>query len=333
MAVIRDMMPAFQLFQPTTTDEALGLLDEYRERAWVLAGGLDSYDWLKDRVKRPAAVVDLGGVEALRAIRPAAGGLEIGAMATLREVVRHTDVRDRYALLADAADLVASPQIRNQGTLGGNLSQDTRCWYYRDGWNCYRAGGTICYADTPTAMNREHCILGASRCVAVNPSDTGPALVALDGELEIHGSGGTRVVSAEDFFVGPDVDIMRMTVLEPGDLLTAIRLPETWAGARFYFEKSRDRQVWDFALASVASAARIVNGTIEDIRIAVNGVAPTPLRLRASEDAVRGRQLSEEVAQRAGEVAVRGVRPLHHNGFKVALLRNLVTRAVRGGEA
>ena len=333
MAVIRDMMPAFQLFQPTTTDEALGLLDEYRERAWVLAGGLDSFDWLKDRVKRPAAVVDLGGVEALRAIRPAAGGLEIGAMATLREVVRHTDVRDRYALLADAADLVASPQIRNQGTLGGNLSQDTRCWYYRDGWNCYRAGGTICYADTPTAMNREHCILGASRCVAVNPSDTGPALVALDGELEIHGSGGTRVVSAEDFFVGPDVDIMRMTVLEPGDLLTAVRLPDTWAGARFYFEKSRDRQVWDFALASVASAAKIVNGTIEDIRIAVNGVAPTPLRLRASEDAVRGRQLSEEVAVRAGEAAVQGVRPLHHNGYKVALLRNLVTRAVRGGEA
>ena len=333
MAVIRDMMPAFQLFQPTTTDEALGLLDEYRERAWVMAGGLDSFDWLKDRVKRPAAVVDLGGIEALRAIRPAAGGLEIGAMATLREVVRYPDVRDRYALLADAADLVASPQIRNQGTLGGNLSQDTRCWYYRDGWNCYRAGGTICYADTPTAMNREHCILGASRCVAVNPSDTGPALVALDGELEIHGSGGTRVVSAEDFFVGPDVDIMRMTVLEPGDLLTAVRLPDTWAGARFYFEKSRDRQVWDFALASVASAAKIVNGTIEDIRIAVNGVAPTPLRLRASEDAVRGRQLSEEVAVRAGEAAVQGVRPLHHNGYKVALLRNLVTRAVRGGEA
>ncbi|MCY4599463.1 MAG: xanthine dehydrogenase family protein subunit M [Acidobacteria bacterium] len=333
MAVIRDMMPAFQLFQPTTTDEALGLLDEYRERAWVLAGGLDSFDWLKDRVKRPAAVVDLGGIEALRAIRPAAGGLEIGAMTTLREVGRHADVRDRYGLLADAADLVASPQIRNQGTLGGNLTQDTRCWYYRDGWNCYRAGGTICYADTPTAMNREHCIIGASRCVAVNPSDTAPALVALDAEMEIQGGGGTRVVAAEDYFVGPDVDIMRMTVLEPGDLLTAVRLPETWAGARFYFEKSRDRQVWDFALASVASAVKIVNGTVEDVRIAVNGVAPTPLRLRASEDAVRGRQLTEDVAARAGEAAVRGVRPLHHNGFKVALLRNLVTRAVRGDEA
>ena len=220
-----------------------------------------------------------------------------------------------------------------QGTLGGNLAQDTRCWYYRDGWNCYRAGGNICYADTPTAMNREHCILGASRCVAVNPSDTAPALVALDAEMDIRSSAGMRSVPAEQFFVGPDVDIMRMTVLEPNDLLAAVRVPGTWAGARFYFEKSRDRQVWDFALASVASAARITNGVVEDIRIAVNGVAPTPLRLRAAEDAVRGRQLTDEVAAQAGEAATAGVRPLAHNGYKVALLRNLVTRAVRGGEA
>ena len=334
MAVIRDMMPAFQLFQPTTTDEALGLLDQYQEQAWVLAGGLDSFDWLKDRVKRPAAVVDLGGVEELSAIRSATGGgLTIGAMAKLREVVRHPDVRSQYGLLAEAAGLVASPQIRNQGTLGGNLAQDTRCWYYRDGWNCYRAGGNICYADTPTAMNREHCILGASRCVAVNPSDTAPALVALDAEMDIRSSAGTRSVPAEQFFVGPDVDIMRMTVLEPNDLLAAVRVPGTWAGARFYFEKSRDRQVWDFALAAVASAARITNGVIEDIRIAVNGVAPTPLRLRAAEDAVRGRQLTDEVAAQAGEAAIGGVRPLAHNGYKVALLRNLVTRSVRGGEA
>ena len=333
MAVIRDMMPAFQLFQPATTDEALGVLGEYGERAWVLAGGLDSFDWLKDRVKRPEAVVDLGAVEDLRAIRSSADGLTIGAMATLREVIRHPDVRGRYSILADAAALAASPQIRNQGTLGGNLAQDTRCWYYRDGWNCYRAGGNICYADTPTAMNREHCIIGASRCVAVNPSDTAPALVALDAEMDVRNGGGTRTVAAEEFFVGPAIDIMRMTVLEPGDLLTAVRVPSTWAGARFYFEKSRDRAVWDFALASVASAAKIANGVVEDIRIAVNGVAPTPLRLRASEDAVRGQRLTEDAAARAGEAATEGVRPLAHNGFKVALLRNLVVRAVRGGEA
>ena len=333
MAVIRDMMPAFQLFQPATTDEALGVLGEYGERAWVLAGGLDSFDWLKDRVKRPDAVVDLGAIEDLRAIRSSADGLTIGAMATLREVIRHPDVRGQYSILADAAALAASPQIRNQGTLGGNLAQDTRCWYYRDGWNCYRAGGNVCYADTPTAMNREHCILGASRCVAVNPSDTAPALVALDAEMDVRNGGGTRTVAAEEFFVGPAIDIMRMTVLEPGDLLTAIRIPSTWAGARFYFEKSRDRAVWDFALASVASAAKIANGVVEDIRIAVNGVAPTPLRLRASEDAVRGQRLTEDAAARAGEAATEGVRPLAHNGFKTALLRNLVVRAVRGGEA
>ena len=330
MAVIRDMMPAFQLYQPTTTDEALGLLDEYGAQAWVLAGGLDTFDWLKDRVKRPAAVVDLGAIEDLRAINASGDGLSIGAMATLRDVIRHPDVAGQYQILVDAAKVAASPQIRNQGTLGGNLAQDTRCWYYRDGWNCYRAGGNICYADTPTAMNREHCILGASRCVAVSPSDTAPALVALDAEMEIRNVGGVKTLSAEEFFVGPAVDITRMTAVEPGDLLTTVRIPSTWAGARFYFEKSRDRAVWDFALASVASVVKINNGTIEDIRIAVNGVAPTPLRLRASEDAVRGQAVSEDVAKRAGEAAVEGVRPLAHNGYKVALLRNLVTRAVRG---
>lgn len=333
MAVIRDMMPAFDLFQPTTTDEALGLLSEHGESAWVLAGGLDTYDWFKDRVKRPTAVVDLGGVEELHTIRSSPEGLAIGAMAKLTEVVRHPEVKKSYQLLSDAAALVASPQIRNQGTLGGNLGQDTRCWYYRDGWNCYRAGGNICYADTPTAMNREHCILGASRCVAVNPSDTAPALIALDAQFEIRNGSGTRTVSAEEFFVGPAVDIERMTVLEAGDLLTTIQLSPKWAGARFYFEKSRDRAVWDFALASVASAAVVTNGVVEDIRIAVNGVAPTPLRLRAAEDLVRGQSMSEDLAKRAGEAAVEGVRPLAHNGYKVALLRNLVTRSVRGGEA
>jgi xanthine dehydrogenase YagS FAD-binding subunit len=332
MAVIRDNMPAFELFQPASTDDALGLLDQYGADAWVLAGGLDTWDWLKDRVKRPSVVVDLGEIESLREIRSADAGLEIGAMAPLSEVVRHSAVREQYSLLADSAALVASPQIRNQGTLGGNLSQDTRCWYYRDGWNCYRAGGNICYADTPTAMNREHCVLGASRCVAVNPSDTAPALIALDAQMVVRNGGGERVVNASDFFVGPEVDIERMTILEPGDLLTAVRLPSTWAGARFYFEKSRDRQVWDFALGSVASAAKIAGGVIEDIRVVVNGMAPTPLRLTAVEDAVRGQQVTDQTAQQAGQIAIRDVKPLAHNGYKVSLLKNLVARSIRGIE-
>lgn len=333
MAVIRDKMPAFQLFQPASTGEALGVLDQYGADAWVLAGGLDSWDWFKDRVKKPAAVVDLGGIESLRSIRSFGGTVEIGAMATLREVVRNPDVASQFSLLVEASELAASPQIRNQGTIGGNIGQDTRCWYYRDGWSCYRAGGNICYADTPTAMNREHAILGASRCVAVNVSDTAPALVALDAEMVVENSDGQRVIPAQDFFIGPAIDIMRMTVLRPGDILTSIRIPSTWAGQRFYFEKSRDRAVWDFPLANVASAARIANGVIEDIRIVANGVAPYPVRFTAAEDAVRGQAVSEETADRAGEIAIRGVRPLAHNGYKVALLRNLVKRSVRGAEA
>ena len=333
MAVIRDKMPAFQLFQPASTEEALGVLDQYGADAWVLAGGLDTWDWLKDRVKKPAAVVDLGGVSELSEIRSLGGGLEIGAMATLRDVIRHPEVSEQFSMLADSASQAASPQIQNQGTIGGNVGQDTRCWYYRDGWSCYRAGGNICYADTPTAMNREHAILGASRCVAVNPSDTAPVLVALDAEMVVRNSTGERVIPAQDFFIGPAVDIMRMTALQPGDILTSIRIPWTFANTRFYFEKARDRAVWDFPLANVASAAKINNGVVEDIRIVANGVAPYPVRFIAAEDAVRGRQVSQAVAMEAGEIAITGVRPLRHNAYKVTLLRNLVKRSVQGAEA
>src|SRR5438309_3092181 len=294
MAVIRDVMPAFELFQPATIDDTMRLLGQYREDAWVMAGGLDSFDWLKDRIKRPKVVVDLSQVKQLRGMRAAGDGLEIGATTTLTEVVSHPLVREKYGILMEAAEAAASPQIRNQGTIGGNVSQDTRCWYYRSGWFCYRAGGNICYADTPTAMNREHASLGADRCVAVNPADTAPALIALDASMVMRCNSSERVVPAEEYFIGPGTDITRMTILQPGDLLTAIRIPGTWGGARFYFEKVRDRNVWDFALVSVASAMSGNGETIERVRIAVNGVAARPLRLRAVEEAVQGKARSEE---------------------------------------
>jgi len=323
-------MPAFELFQPATTEDALALLGRYGSDAWVLAGGLDSFDWLKDRIKRPKVVVDLSQITNLSGVREAGGGLEIGAMTTLTEVVRHPLVRERYSLLLEAAESAASPQIRNQGTIGGNVSQDTRCWYYRSGWKCYRAGGNVCFADTPTAINREHAIMGADRCVAVNPSDTAPALIALDAQMVIRGPRGERVVNAEDYFIGPSTDITHMTVLNPGDLLTAIRIPAAWAGAKFYFEKIRDRQVWDFPLVNIASAAVFSGGNIERIRIAVNGVAARPLRLKQVEDAVRGKPRDEATAEMAGQLAIQGVQPLQHNGYKVPLMRNLVKRSIRG---
>ena len=329
MAVIRDVIPQLELFQPTSADDALALLAEHGSDAWVYAGGLDTLDWFKDRVKRPRVVVDLGGVESLKEIRSTADGIEIGAMARLIDVINNSDIRSQFPALAFAARSAASPQIRNVGTIGGNVSQDTRCWYYRDGWTCYRAGGNICYASPPTAMNREHCILGASRCVAVNPSDTAPVLVALEAEMVIRRGSAERVVSAEDYFVGPDIDIERMTVLEPGDLLTSIRVPSTWADARVYFEKVRDRDTWDFPLVNVATAMRESGGTIEDVRVVVNGVAPTPVRLRAVENAIRGQARNEQTAERAGNIAIQGVSPLTHNGFKVNLLKNLVKRSIR----
>lgn len=330
MAVIRDMMPVFELFQPASIDEALNLLDEHKADVWVLGGGMDSFDWLKDRTKRVSTVVDLSQLSDLRGIKEVDGGLEIGAMTTLTAVVTSPVVQAKFSLLAEAAEMVASPQIRNQATLGGNVSQDTRCWYYRSGWSCYRAGGNICYADTPTAINREHAILQQDRCVAVSPSDTAPALIALDAEMVIRSKGGERVVKAEDYFLGPQIDIQHMTVLRPGELLTAIRIPATWANASFYWEKIRDRNVWDFSLVNVAAAVKVSGQTISDVRLAVGAVAARPLRLTAVEAATKGKARTEDTASAAGELAIAGATALRYNAYKIPLMRNLVKRAIRG---
>jgi xanthine dehydrogenase YagS FAD-binding subunit len=325
----KDMMPMFELYQPTDLDNAVDLAGKLGADGWAVAGGQDSLDWFKDRAKRPTALVDLNRVPDLKGIRETADGVEIGALTSLTEVETNSIITAQYKLLADAAGKVASPQIRNVGTIGGNVSQDTRCWYYRGGLECYRAGGRDCYADTPEGMNREHCLFGADRCVAVTPSDTGPALVALDASMVIRNSDGERVIAAEDFFIGPEVDIERMTVLQPGDILTAIRIPNTWAGANFYFEKIADRKTWDFPLVNVAAAMRINNGTIEDIRIAAGGVECIPRRMTVVEDIVKGSAQDQETASLAGSSASRGATPLNYNHFKISLLENLVMRAIR----
>ncbi len=333
MGTMRDMIVPFELFQPASVDDAVALLAEHGGDAWVLAGGLDSFDWFKDRIKRPKVVVDLGAIDELKTIAEADGGVRIGATASLTSVVRHPRIQAAYPLLATAAEHVATPQIRNQGTLGGNISQDTRCWYYRSGWPCYRAGGNTCYAAAPRAMNREHCIMGSSRCVAVSPSDTAPALIALGAQMVVRGHRKERVYDAEDYFIGPAIDITRMTVLEDGDLLTSVRLPAAWADAQVYYEKVRDRASWDFALESVAAAFKVSGGTITDARIAVNGVAPYPVRLHEVERAVIGSRATEELAVAAGDLAILGTKSLRQNDYKIPLMRNLVKRAVRSVSA
>lgn len=324
-----DVMPDIELFQPVTVEDASDLAARLGSKAWILAGGQDSFGWLKDRAKSPQAMIDLAAIDALNGIEDLSDGLRIGAMTTLREVSRNPLVRERFALLAEAAGKVASPQIRNQGTLGGNLAQDARCWYYRRGLSCYRAGGNICYADSPEGMNREHAILGASRCVAVSPSDTGTALVALDAIMVIQNGAQTRRVPASEFFVGPALNITHMTTLREGDILAAIELPASWAGAEFYFEKVADRDVWDFALVSIAAALKVSGGTIADARLVCGAVSCVPQRLQAVERAIIGRPRSEETAEAVAGLASQGARPLNYNHFKAPLMENLVKRALR----
>jgi xanthine dehydrogenase YagS FAD-binding subunit len=326
---VKDMMPSFELYQPTSLADALELADRFGADGWVMAGGNDSLSWFKDRAKRPVAVIDLSGIAELKGVRETADGIEIGALTTLTELQRHPLIREKFRVLADAARRVASPQIRNTGTIGGNVSQDARCWYYRSGLPCYRAGGNTCFADTPEGMNREHALFDADRCVAVTPSDTAPVLVVLEAEMLLRSTGGERAVKAEDFFIGPAIDITRMTAREPGEILTAIRVPNTWAGARFYFEKVADRQSWDFPLVNVASALVVSDGVVERARVACGGVACTPRLLAVAGDVVRGKAVDEQLALLAGQSVTRGARPLNYNHFKVPLMQNLVKRAVR----
>jgi xanthine dehydrogenase YagS FAD-binding subunit len=325
----RDMMPSFELYQPDSLAGAIKLSKDLDKEGWLLAGGQDSYDWFKDRAKRPAGVVDLTGLAELKGIRETDTGLEVGALATLSEIANHDVVLAKYGLLAKAAARVASPQIRNAATIGGNLCQDARCWYYRSGVDCYRAGGNTCYADTPQGQNREHCLFGADRCIAVTPSDVATAAVALEASMVIAGAEGEREVSAEEFFIGPNVDITRMTILKPGEVLKTIRFPNKWAGARFYFEKVTDRATWDFALVSVASALVVEGETIKAARIVCGAVQCVPRRITAAEQAVTGQPKNEDTALIAGRVASQGAAAVQYNGYKIPLMENLVRRSVR----
>jgi xanthine dehydrogenase YagS FAD-binding subunit len=331
--VVKDIMPSFELFQPTQVKDALAILDNYGKDAWKMAGGYDSLVWFKERIKRPKAVVDLSGIAEMKGVKETADGVEIGALTTLTDIENNSIIKAKYRLLSDAVAKVASPQIRHAGTIGGNASQDARCLYYRYGLPCYRAGGNTCFADTPEGINREHALFESDRCVAVSPSDGAPALVALDAKFVLQSSSGQRVIGSDEFFIGPKIDITRLTSTKPEEILVAIRLPKTWANSYFYFEKVADRNTWDFALVNVAAALQVQNGVIRDSRIACGGVSAVPRRLTAVEEILKGQPMNETVAKLAGNSATRGARPLNYNGFKIPLMANLVTRAVRDAKA
>ena len=333
--MIKDVIPGFELFRPATVADAVALLDQHKKDAWKIAGGNDRLSWFKDRIKRPKVVIDLTGIAEMKGVKETPDGIEIGALTTITEIERNPIINKSYRLLADAAGKVASPQIRNTGTIGGNVSQDARCWYYRTGLPCYRAGGNTCFADTPEGQNREHAIFDANRCVAVSPSDMAPTMIALDAKMVIRSAKGERVVAAEEFFIGPRIDITRMTQMQPEDLLVAIRIPKEWAGAQFYFEKVTDRNSWDFPLVNVAAAVKTdAGGVVQSSRSrrrrrVVHAATAAASPRRPS----RARKSTRSWLELAGQSVTRGARPLNYNHFKIPLMANLVMRSVRDATA
>jgi len=293
-------------------------------QALIHAGGTDLLGCLRDHVFDAEKIVSIAGIEALCGIRETPeGGLPIGALTTITEVAESPIVRDRFTALAQGASEVASPQLRNQGTLGGNICQKPRCWYYRGEFQCVRKGGDTCFA--VGGENQFHCIFGGETCYIVHPSDTAPALVALGASAHIQGRNGeARTVKLENFHVPPATDPERETVLAPHEIVVEISVPPAPEGLKSSYRKVRARRSWDFALAGVALAIQFKDSAVENARVVFSGVAPVPWRSREVEEAITGRELNAEVAARAAEAAVRDARPMEKNAYKVPLLRGVV---------
>lgn len=289
----------------------------------ILAGGTDLLGCLRDGVFQANRLVSLNGVAALKGIHPRpGGGLRIGALTTLTEIAESRQVLDSYPVLAQAAVSVGSPQLRNQGTLGGNLCQRPRCWYFRGDFKCRRKGGDTCFAESGQSLM--HCIFGGSQCFMVHPSDTAPALVALDAKASISGRRGTRVVPLASFFVLPKDSVTRENVLQPGEIITEILLDAPQAGARSIYRKVRERGAFDFALASAAIVLTMAEGKVQTVRVVLGGVAPIPWRSPEAEKAIAGKPLDSSAAAAAAAAAVKDAMPLADNGYKVLLVQGIL---------
>ena len=343
-------MNAFEFVRPKDIDDAGELLTADGTGAKIIAGGTDLLGEIKEGVVRPARLVSLQDIEALQGIEEVGEmGVEIGAMTTLAEIAAHPRVRDRQAVLAQACYSVATPQIRNVATLGGNLFQRPRCWYYRSPlFDCRKKGGDKCFAHN--GANKFHTIFDTEICPAVHPSDTAVALTALDARLVLLGPASTaRLMEIEDLFVSPSVDPTVENALRNGEILakffipyastlpsalwkvfpSGIPLPPPSSNVRGVYLKAKERQAMDFALASVAMIIGTIDDTVSLARVVLGGVASAPRRAHAAEDALLGERISEIDAGRIGRIAVEGASPLSDNGYKVRLASNLVSRAVK----
>jgi len=294
----------------------------------LIAGGSDLLGQLKDGSEEYERLVSLAGVGVLRGLTAGPAGLTIGALTTIYELETATELSGAYRMLAEAARSVATPEIRNQGTLGGNLCQRPRCLHYRHALvHCLKKGGEGCPA-VLTPHQAYLSVFGGSGCAAVNPADLAPPLIALDAIAVIEGASGVRELPIESFFTGPEIDPTRENTLEASEVLTAVRLPAMLANWRGLYSKSRDRTAGDFAIVSAAIGYALEQGRMTRVRVVLGGVAPTPLRIRAAEAILEGSEPSEDTAARAAETALAGATPLDHNEYKLDLVRALITRNV-----
>lgn len=320
------MLSKFAYIRVKSLDEAIEHLSSPGAR--VQAGGTDLLGCLRDHVFEAKKVVSIGRLKSLRGIQETPeGGLRIGALTTIREVAENPIIRARYRALAGAASEVASPQLRNQGTIGGNICQKPRCWYYRGEFHCVRKGGDQCFAEG--GENAYHCIFGGENCFIVHPSDTAPALACLGASVLIAGSKGKRTVPMEGFHVLPEHDYLKETVLETGEIVTEILLPPPPPGLRSSYRKVRARRSWDFALAGVALAISFTGDEVRTARVVLSGAAPVPWRSREVESVITGRRLDEATLAMASEAVVRGAQPMDQNGYKIPLFRELIEEQIK----
>ena len=318
-------MPPFQYIEAQSIDEAVVLLSQ--PGAVPIGGGTDLLPQVQDGVISADKIVGLASVPGMSAIAETNEGLAIGAAATITDVAAHPVVRRRYGALAEAAGGLATPQIRNEGTIGGNLAQRPRCWYYRSPLiPCLKKGGDRCYA--LAGNTRLLCVTGGDRCYIVHPSDTAVALSAFDSRIETAGPNGSRELAISEFFASPGRDVLRENVLEPGELITLVLLPADTPDRSIYL-KVREREAGDFALVSVAAALSVGDdGVIRQARIALGGVAPVPYRATDVEAHVTGRLATDVNPAEAAALVLTDATPLPQNGYKLPMARNTIKRAL-----
>jgi len=317
-------MKAFANVNPRDLKDAVAQLQ--KPNAVAVGGGSDLLGMVKERLVEPDVLVHLRGLRGYDQVSTKGDEVAIGGLITLDTLSREPLIRDRYKVLAEAAESVATPQIRNAGTLAGNVNQRPWCWYYRNHFPCFKNGGNRCYSIT--GENQFHAIFGGGPSFIVHPSDTAPALVALDAKFRIAGPAGDRTIPAADFFALPKVNAAKENVLAPGEVLVSIHLPKAARGVRSTYHKVLDREAWTHAVVSVAVVLEMDQQVCKRARIVLGGVAPIPWRLPKVEAMLAGQRLTEELAAKAGEAAVQGATPLAKNGYKIPLTQATVKRTL-----